>query len=197
MIEIVSFRKTINWKKIIIAIIIFIILLCIGLYFFLRGKKLAEPIINVSDTTLFVDNTNSISLNIPKKYNLSLVSSDDKHVLTLKSPENLYILISNESDFEGFDIYDIITKDRDSYIQKYENVSNISDIKQNSNYYSYSFDYNNSGRTYTLETIWLKTSNGYSIIDINYQKDIEKYNNITHDVLSSIKFIENENGEAS
>ncbi len=197
MIEIVSFRKTVNWKKIIGALIIFIIVLCICLYFFLRNEGIANPVINISDTTLFIDTTNSISLNIPKKYNLSLASSDDKHILTLRSPENLYVLVSHEDGFEGFDIYDIITKDRDSYIQKYENVSNVSDINQNLNYYSYSFDYINSDRAYTLKTIWLKAPTGYYLIDINYQKDIEEYNDITFDILNSIKFIENENGEVS
>lgn len=204
MIEIVSFRRTINWKKVVIVILVLLLFIGIGIYFLLRNMTSSDPISHVSDiiksndTTLFVDNTNRISLTLPKKYGLGLISSDENHILTLKSPKNLYVLIAFEEKPEGFEIKDLITKDRDSYISNYENVSNVSEVMEDLKGYYYSFDYTNSGLDYTLETTWLKADNGYYLIDINYQKALlEEYKDIRSNVLNSISFIENNNGEAN
>ena len=195
--EVVSFRKKINWKKVVIALIIFIIVISIALFFLLRENNVEVPLIPVSSTTYFVDITNSISFSMPKKYGLSLSSSDPNRILELSSSD-LFIFVSFEGIFGGgASMSELILKDRDNYLKNYENVSNVSDLYEETfndiKTYYYSFNYDNAGDNYVLETIWVEGNNGYYIIDVTYKTEKQdKFVNLHSDLLNSIAFIENE-----
>ena len=201
-------KKQINWVKVIIAIAIVIILIGILIYFiFFRNISGNNSIISnlpLTGNQLFNDKTNSISLDIPRKYNLSEFDSNTNHVLELKSPSDLRVLVSYESAYIGEDdskIINFISSDRDIYLKNYENTTNVSDIKQDivkdKKIYFYTFDYTNSNKSYTLETIWITNDYGYYIIDINHLKvddeNNDTYKTIHSDVLNGFDFIKKDN----
>ena len=200
--EIFSYKKTLNWKKIIIVIVIVVLAI-------LRnentGENQEEPsknILNISTTSTFIDQTNHLELELPKKYNLKQVTSDsDNYVLELRAPNALGIFVSFEGFFSGTPITDLILKDREYYLSNYENTSNESDVFEdtinNIKVYYYSFDYTNSEKNYILETVWVESDIGYFIMDITYlTDDLDKYSNLRTDIINSITFLKNENIEA-
>lgn len=197
-------KKKINWIKVVIAIILLILIIGLIVFFIIRnntknGNNPTNIILN--NVHVFTDKTNSISLDVPPKYNLSEFNSDTDRVLELKSPDDLYVLVSYESLFTGEDkIVDFIYNDRELYLTYYEGVSNISEITEetvnNIKTYSYKFNYVKSNKNYTLETIWVTNDYGYYIIDINYlsagENEIDKFRNIRSDVLNGFEFIKSE-----
>ena len=195
--EVVSFKKRINWTKVVIALIIFIILIGVGLFFLLKENYDSVPLLPVSTTTYFVDRTNSIGFTLPKKYGLSLSTTDPNRVLEISSSD-LFIFVSFEGIFGGGDsMSDLILKDRDNYIKAYENATNVSDLKEevvnDIKMYYYTFNYDNSGVNYVLETLWVEGKEGYYIIDTTYKTEKqERFTSLHEDLVNSISFVEPE-----
>ena len=195
--EVVSFKKKINWTKVVIALIIFIILIGVGLFFLLKENYDSVPLLPVSTTTYFVDRTNSIGFTLPKKYGLSLSTTDPNRVLEISSSD-LFIFVSFEGIFGGGDsMSDLILKDRDNYIKAYENATNVSDLKEevvnDIKMYYYTFNYDNSGVNYVLETLWVEGKEGYYIIDTTYKTEKqERFTSLHEDLVNSISFVEPE-----
>lgn len=195
--EVVSFKKKINWTKVVIVLIIFIILIGVGLFFLLKEDYDSVPLLPVSTTTYFVDRTNSIGFTLPKKYNLSLSTTDPNRVLEISSSD-LFIFVSFEGIFGGGDsMSELILKDRDNYIRAYENASNVSDLKEevvnDIKMYYYTFNYDNSGVNYVLETLWVEGKEGYYIIDTTYKTEKqEKFISLHEDLINSISFVDPE-----
>ena len=204
-------EKKINWVKVIIAVIILLAIIGALVYFLviknLMTTESTIPEILKSGKHVFIDNTNSICLDVPPKYNLYEFDSNTGHVLELKSTDDLCVLVTYESLFTSEDkIIDFISKDRDLYLTNYNEPSNVSEIqegtiKDNTKIYFYSFDYIKSRKTYTLETIWITNDYGYYIIDINYlkpsEKEINKYESLHSDILGGFSFVDSTNEEAT
>lgn len=192
--EIFSFHKKLNIKKLVIAIIISLILIFVLAFTFYNINQTSNVEQQNSSHTIFADITSSISIELPKTYGLSLFNSNSNYILETRSSNNLKVLISHLDSLEHFSFDEIIKSDKENYLKKFTNTSNISEItettKNEKKSCSYSFNYQdeNLSETYFLQVIWIDTENGYYIIDIQYPiSDAINYSNITDEILTSFK----------
>jgi len=190
-------QSTVNkglWKKvgIISGIAIVVIILLVILIINLNNPS--SPLLNLSSNSTFVDKTNTISITLPKKYNLNTENISANHILELSSGDNLFIAVSVEGAYLGNSTIDAIKRDKDSFLQNYSNTSNVSDVKEETvnglKTYTYSFNYRNELKDYTLETIWVEGDRGLFIIDLSYLTEkAELYTELHSDILNKLVFI--------
>jgi uncharacterized protein YpmB len=196
--EIFEFHKTLNKKKIAIFITVIIIVLLLILFIiehYNENFKKFEESSALSVT--FIDKNNELSIELSKKYNLSLTNiQESNHVLDLSSPDELYISISKEDLISNRSLADVVESDKKVFTQNFSNVSNTSEISEvttnNMQSCTYNFNYTNSesNKTYYLQTLWIQTESNYYIIDVSFiQNDSQNYNNILNDIVSNFKIM--------
>lgn len=191
--ELFQFHRELNIKKVLIIAVI--ILLLIFLIFFAPKifKKAAEKRIENSEPNkTFISNDNSISLVLLKEYGFSEYKPKQNYILELRTENNIDIFVSHKELIENRNFNNIVSTDRDSYIKTfstYSNLSEIADLTIDGNQaYSYSFHYLDNRVTYYLQVIWVKTNNGYYIIDIELPLDTLNSNyNIINDIVTNFK----------
>jgi uncharacterized protein YpmB len=198
MSKIFEFHRTLNKKKIAIFIIIIIIILLLILFIIEHCNESFEKFeeSSVSSVT-FIDKNNELSIELSKKYNLSLANiQESNHVLDLSSPDELYISISKEDLISNRSLADVVEADKKVFTENFSNISNISDISEvttnNMQSCTYNFNYINSesNKTYYLQTLWIQTESNYYIIDVSYiQNDSQDYNNLFNDIVSNFEIM--------
>jgi uncharacterized protein YpmB len=197
--EVFEFHKTLNKKKIAMLIIIIILILLLIVFSIERHienkKKFDEA--NASSVTFF-DKNNELSIELSKKYDLSLVNlQENNYVLELSSPNKLYICVSKEDLISNHNLSNIVESDKSIFTEKFSNVSDISDISETTindlQSYTYGFNYIDSetSNPFYLQTLWIQTESNYYIVDVSFiQNDSQDYNNVFNDIISNLK-IEN------
>lgn len=193
--ELFEFRKHLNTKKI-IGLIFLIIILIIAIIFFSFSKHTSKKENNKDDSNpykVYYSADTKVSLELPKRYNLQEVQSDN--ILQLQSEDGLLINIEEKTIILGKALKDIATSDRNIYTKKFENVSDISDLQefnlQNSNIlssYKYSFNFTTQNKSYYVQVFWIQSNTEYYIITLNIpQNHISKYQSIETEIISSFK----------
>ena len=158
--------KKLNLKKVFIAIIIALFLLVIIIELIANSFKNShtEKSNNSNPNSIFMDNDETISLNLSKKYELSQYVPKQNYLLELRSQNNLNIFVSKKELIENRSLNDVISADRRQYIENFSAYSNLSDINEISTTeeapgYTYSFHYldNNTNQTFYLQIIWIES----------------------------------------
>lgn len=193
--EIFSFRKELNFKKIIVFLLLITILICITIwktYNFINQKKAAE-LEAANPNAIFYDENKSISLELSKKYKFIQYKPTNNYLLELRNENNLNIFISKENLLENQKFSEVVSADMKSYIKEFNQTSDFSSIKEfiinNSVAYTYSFQYldQNTKVAYYLQNVWIQHNDKYYIIDIEFP--LAKLNDntqIINDVLYSL-----------
>lgn len=192
-----DFDKKLNIKKVIFVAIValFLLVILIELITTPIKKKKQQAIEDSNPNSTFTDNNSSLSITIPKKYELSQYIPKQNYLIEVRSPKNLNIFISNRDIVDDRNLVDIVSADRRSYLEefnKYSNLSDITEISVNGNLpaYTYSFHYLDSKmkQSFYLQIIWIQSEKGYYIIDVEFPlDDISSYANIITDITSSFK----------
>lgn len=192
-----DFDKKLNIKKVIFVAIValFLLVILIELITTPIKKKKQQAIEDSNPNSTFTDNNSSLSITIPKKYELSQYIPKQNYLIEVRSPKNLNIFISNRDIVDDRNLVDIVSADRRSYLEefnKYSNLSDITEISINGNLpaYTYSFHYLDSKmkQSFYLQIIWIQSEKGYYIIDVEFPlDDISSYANIITDITSSFK----------
>lgn len=190
-------NKKLNLKKVFIAIIIALFLLVIIIELISNSfkKSETEKVDNSNPNSIFMDNDETISLNLSRKYELSQYIPKQNYLLELRSKNNLNIFVSKKDLIGNRSLKDVISADRRQYIENFSAYSNLSDINEISTNdgtpgYTYSFHYldNNINQTFYLQIIWIESQTGYYILDIEFPLDeLNTYSNIITETASSFR----------
>ena len=147
---------------------------------------------NVTNTTTFFNSDGSIYLELPNTYGLQQYASKNDYLIELRSNIDLNIFISSKNKIEGKSLKDIVYADKLSFVENFQTVSNISEIKEliinGNNACTYSFHYldENLNTTFYIQVSWLEINNNYYVFDIEFPlNDLNNYINIITDVLNN------------
>lgn len=191
--ELFQFHKQLNIKKIllVIAIILFLIFLIFFVPKIIKNIK-DKKIEDFEPNKTFVSRDNNISIVLSKEYELSEYKPTQDYILELRSPNNIDIFISHKDLVENRDLNTIISNDRNSYIEKFNGYSNLSDIVEltidRNQAYSYSFHYLDNKTAYYLQIIWIQTETGYYVIDVEFPLDTLTSNHkVIKDLISTFR----------
>lgn len=183
-----QFHKELNIKKIIL--IVLIILLLIFLIFFVQQilKNLEKSKIENSEPNkTFTSNDKRFSLILSKEYGFSKYQPTQNYILELRTPTNIDIFVSHKDLAQNADLNAIVSNDRNSYIDKFNGYSNLSDIAQltinGKPAYSYSFHYPDNKTAYYLQVIWIQTETGYYVVDVEFPLEML---NTTHKLITDL-----------
>lgn len=182
--DIFQFHKELNFKKILLFILI-IIIISITLFFVFRKPKIKEEI-----PVTFTDANQTISISLSPKYNLMAEKSKRGNLIELYSKNNLNISLSKTNKLFGKELLDIILADRSIYTSNYKNIADLSEISTiNTNYieaYTYSFKLKENSLTNIFQTIWINSDDCYYILDIKYPEiDKDLYVNLVKELIAS------------
>lgn len=187
-----------NIKKVVIAISI-LVLLIVSITVFvisrITKKEVDDNTTNkskeVSTTAIFTDVENTISVEIPKKYNLEQLYNSE-YLIKLSSTENLNIYISKMEKIEGRDLAVIARADKLAYLESYNSYSNVSDLKElevNGNRaFAYSFHYldENLKKAFYIQVILLEIGEEIYIFDVDFPlDDLVLYTNVATETLAT------------
>lgn len=202
-----NWRKSLNLKKVIIAVLVIITLILLIIFVFSKKDKdeivvenniiIPTSIVNVEkNTTTFFNNNQSISVELSNNYNLKQYIPNDGYILELRSINNLNLFLSTKDIIPKKGLRDVVLADRLAYTKEFENISNLSEVKElliNDNMaFTYSFHYldTNLNETFYIQITWLEINGKYFIFDTEFPlNDLEKYTNFTIDALSSFKLL--------
>lgn len=193
-----NLQKRVNIKKVLITILViatFILLL----YFFTTKKEESElslphtPLTNhITNTTTFFNSDRSTYLELPNTYGLKQYASKNEYLIELRSDMDLNIFISSKNKIDGKSLKDIVSADKLAFVENFQTVSNISEIKEllinGNNACTYSFHYldENLNTTFYIQVSWLEINNNYYVFDIEFPlNDLNNYVNIITDVLNN------------
>ncbi len=193
--EIFEFRKELNIKKIlIIALIIFVIMGAILWKAFSPSEE--SPHIKIKSEiseSKFYSQNKIFSLTLSNSYNFIQYEPVSNYILELRNENNLNIFVSEEDLLQNLTLSELVNADLKSYVAKFENSSNISNISEidrgGKPAYTYSLHYldTNTKTAYYLQTIWLEYNDKYYIIDIEFPlNSLNENSKIINDVLNSI-----------
>ena len=198
--ELFQFRRELNIKKIIFAIIIilFCIVITLEIISKLFNTKKELDLEAQNPNTVFFDKNKTISVELSKQYQFSQYNSSNNYLLELRTPNNLNIFISSKDIITNRDLSAVASADLHSYIENFNGYSNLSFLKEfnigEKIAYTYSFHYLDSSTNtpYYLQIIWLEDNNKYYIFDIEFPlKDLNNYTNIINKITNSFSILSN------
>ncbi len=201
MMEDFSNYKKLNIKKVIMVVLI-ALLLIVSITVFCISRKMEKNDTNEdsvvpenvdSKTEVFYDINNTVSIEIPKKYELKQTHNSE-YLIKLSSDNNMDIYLSKIDKIENRPLSSIARADKISYLEDYNAYSNLSDLKElnvNGNLaYTYSFHYldENLRKAFYIQVVLLELEDGIYIFDIDFPlDDLTTYTNVTTKVLE--KFV--------
>lgn len=200
--DLADYRK-LNMKKVIIVILI-ILLLIISITVFIISRNIKKPIEkeevnnetnlnNQSNVETFYSIDNLISIEVPKKYELTSVQNSE-YLIKLTSEYNMNIYISKMDKEESRPLSSIARADQLAYTEEYNAISNLSKIKELSvndrPAYTYSFHYldENLKQAFFLQVVLLQIDNEVYVFDMDFPlNDLTLYTNLVKEVLENFK----------
>ena len=193
--------RQLNIKKVIIAVSI-ALLLIVSIVVFSISRKMenSDTIENnnnvvaekvTSKTEVFYDIDDTISIEIPRKYELKQTHNSE-YLIKLSSDYNMDIYISKMEKIENRPLSSIARADKLAYLEEYNASSNVSDIKEltvNGNLaYTYSFHYldENLTKAFYIQVVLLELEDGIYVFDIDFPlNELTTYTNVTTEVLEN------------
>ena len=126
--------EKLNIKKVVIAVLIGILLIVSIIVFVISkvgahkneiqedANKQSEQI--QSNTTIFTDLANTISIELDKKYNF-VQAQNNEYLIKLSSDEDTDIYISKLEGLEDKELYSVARADKLAYLESYNAYSNL------------------------------------------------------------------------
>ena len=185
-----------NIKKVVVVALILILFVVSIIVFAISRLSIRDIDVDVSDnstTQIFTDVGSTISIEMPKKYNLKQAHNNE-YLIKLTSDENADIYVSKIEKIDGRNLYTVARADRLAYLEAYNVYSNLSDLKElevNGNKaYMYSFHYldENLKEAFYIQVVLLEMNEEIFIFDIDFPlDDLVLYTNMATEVLSTFK----------
>lgn len=184
--DIVVLKEKWLTKKNIILIIVLLIMIIIAIsLFLLLNMKKQEKLKPITYSSL----DSSMSLTAPSEYNFSVIN-DDSYLLSLKSQStgsSIYISEASASNIR--DISKLIEYDKNDYISKFPDISQVSDINQLTIQSLPAYNYNFYYKDYMyVDVYWILKDNKFIILDFNINTDKTDLSSSITEILNSLKF---------
>lgn len=172
-------------KKNIILIVVILILIVVAiiLFFILNKQNLSK-----ADETLTFS-TSDFTISLPAKYKFSKLDTET-YSLALRAgitDSSIYfskVLASTIRDKQKFVEYD-----KDDYISKFSNISEVSEVKTKSinglEVYNYNFKYK---ETMYVDVYWILKDSTFYIVDFNINTVSNDLTPYVEEILNSLKF---------
>ena len=200
--ELFNFRRQLNIAKVLVVAASLIIIILIAFVFFTPNNNKNKEQTKIGSETHenkildFKDKNNEIILSLDSSYGLSQFDSIQDYILELRSEDNLNIFIEKKILSTDKILYNIVTKDKEDYIKKFNSISNISDIREitladGTIGYTYGFHYldKRTRQTYYLQIIWIQKNTSYYITSIEFPLDkLDSYSKIINELTTNFKF---------
>lgn len=199
MIDDFSTYRKLNIKKVAIVVAI-LLLFIVSITVFVISRKMEKNEVpnnsvsvqnTESKTDIFYDVENTISVEVPKKYELKQ-SHNSEYLIKLSSDYNMDVYISKIEKLEGRPLSSVARADKLAYLESYNTYSNLSDLKElnvNGNLaYTYSFHYldENLRKAFLIQVVLLELEDAIYIFDIDFPlDDLTIYTNLTTEVLEN------------
>lgn len=200
--ELFNFRRQLNIAKVLVVAASLLIIILIAFVFFTPNNNKNKEQTKIGSETHenkildFKDKNNEIILSLDSSYGLSQFDSIQDYILELRSEDNLNIFIEKKILSTDKILYNIVTKDKEDYIKKFNSISNISDIREitladGTIGYTYGFHYldKRTRQTYYLQIIWIQKNTSYYITSIEFPLDkLDSYSKIINELTTNFKF---------
>ena len=177
-------NKLLNRNFILLVIVIMLIVIAGILFFVLRTKN------ETPETLLsFESSDSSFSISVPSFFNFSKIEDED-YTLVLKSDltgSTIYFSQTSANNIRDFNKF--IEADKNNFISKFSNISQVSDITestlQNLPTYNYHFNFNENRY---VEVYWILKDSTFYIIDFYINTEKENLSSYIDEIINSLKF---------
>lgn len=179
-----SLKNKVNKKFIIGFIVIVLIIASIILFLEFRNFEKTNNTI-----TTFTSNDSAFSLSLYDSFGFTECKDND-YVLELKSDKsNAGIYVSKVSTNNIRNIQKYIEADKNYYISKFSNISQVSEISeytlQSLPVYNYHFNYKDS---MYVDVYWILKDSDFYVIDFSIDKSTDDLTYRIGEILNSLKF---------
>ena len=189
-----SYERKLNIKKVIIAIAILLAIVIVITVAITKNNDTnnttATPNVEVqssspsvpekeekkelSTNVVYQDINKTISVELKRSYGLEVIPPQDNRLLILQSTDNLSLYISKLDLIPNRDFLDVVTADKDSYVNNIGPYSNLTEIRElqigslRAFTYGLQFLETTSNSAYILQIVWLETPDCYYVFDVEY-----------------------------
>ena len=189
-----SYERKLNIKKVIIAIAILLAIVIVITVAITKNNDTnnttATPNVEVqssspsvpekeekkelSTNVVYQDINKTISVALKRSYGLEVIPPLDNRLLILQSTDNLSLYISKLDLIPNRDFLDVVTADKDSYVNNIGPYSNLTELRElqvgslRAFTYGLQFLETTSNSAYILQIVWLETPDCYYVFDVEY-----------------------------
>lgn len=190
-----SYERKLNIKKVIIAIAILLAIVIVIIVAITRNNgednTTTNPDVDVqtsspsvpekeeekkelSTNVVYQDINKTISVELKRSYGLEIIPPQDNRLLILQSTDNLSLYISKLDLIPNRDFLDVVTADKDSYVNNIGPYSNLTELRElqvgslRAFTYGLQFLETTSNSAYILQIVWLETPDCYYVFDVEY-----------------------------
>ena len=189
-----SYERKLNIKKVIIAIAILLAIVIVITVAITKNNDTnnttATPNVEVqssspsvpekeekkelSTNVVYQDINKTISVELKRSYGLEVIPPQDNRLLILQSTDNLSLYISKLDLIPNRDFLDVVTADKDSYVNNIGPYSNLTELRElqigslRAFTYGLQFLETTSNSAYILQIVWLETPDCYYVFDVEY-----------------------------
>ena len=128
----------------------------------------------LSTNVVYQDINKTISVELKRSYGLEVIPPQDNRLLILQSTDNLSLYISKLDLIPNRDFLDVVTADKDSYVNNIGPYSNLTELRElqvgslRAFTYGLQFLETTSNSAYILQIVWLETPDCYYVFDVEY-----------------------------
>lgn len=190
-----SYERKLNIKKVIIAIAILLAIVIVIIVAITKNNdkddittnsdvdiQTSSPSIpekeeeekELSTNVVYQDINKTISVELKRSYGLEVIPPQDNRLLILQSTDNLSLYISKLDLIPNRDFLDVVTADKDSYVNNIGPYSNLTELRElqvgslRAFTYGLQFLETTSNSAYILQIVWLETPDCYYVFDVEY-----------------------------
>lgn len=180
----VTLKSKVNKKFIIGFIVIVLVIASIFLFLMFRDFKKTD-----NSMTTFTSSDSAFSLSLYDSLGFVELKDND-YVLELKSDKsNAGIYVSKVSTNNIRNIRKYIEADKNNYISKFPNISQVSEISeytlQSLPVYNYHFNYKDS---IYVDVYWFLKDSNFYVVDFSIDKSTDDLTYRINEILNSLKF---------
>jgi len=179
-------QKFLTKKHIILITIIVVLVIVVALLFVLYMHKHSSAAL-VSNTT-FTSKSGEISLTLSDKYQFSLSEKGTYEIVLKSEVSKSSIYVSKVSANNIRDKNKFIEYDKDDYISKFSNISEVSDIDVKTinglEAYNYHFTYKD---TMYVDVYWIFKDSYIYVFDFNIDTGVNDMSSHMDEIMNSLK----------
>lgn len=176
-------KKFLNKKNIILIIVILILALVASVLFFLL--KIEKS--NNSATTASFSSSN-LTISVPTNYKFSKVDKDSYDLVLKSDTSGSTIYFSQTSANTIRDKVKFVEYDKNDYISKFSNISEVSEVTQKTinglEAYNYHFKYK---ETMYIDVYWILKDSTFYIVDFNINTSANDLTPYVEEILNSLE----------